>query len=91
LGKRYGRSHIPWNPQKTRIGSIAMFSGGLILSLSILAIYISIGFFDSTLLDLIPAIMIISLLATIVETLPLPDIDNITVTATAVLLGYFLF
>ena len=91
LGRRYGKTHILWNPRKTWIGSIAMFSGGLILSLSILAIYISIGFFDSTLLDLIPAILIISLLATIVETLPLPDIDNITVTATAVLLGYFLF
>ena len=91
LGKRYGRSHIPWNPRKTWIGSIAMLSGGLILSLVILAIYSSIGIFDTTLVDLIPAILIISLLATIVETLPLPDIDNITVTATAVLLGYFLF
>jgi phytol kinase len=91
LGKRYGKSHIPWNPRKTWIGSIAMLSGGLILSLVILAIYISIGIFDSTLVDWIPAILIISLLATIVETLPLPDIDNITVTATAVLLGYFLF
>jgi phytol kinase len=91
LGKRYGKSHIPWNPRKTWIGSIAMFSGGLILSLAILWIYISVGIFDSTLIDLIPAILFISLLATIVETLPLPDIDNITVTATAVLLGYFLF
>jgi len=91
LGKRYGKSHIPWNPRKTWIGSLAMLSGGLILSLVILAIYISIGIFDTTLVDLIPAILIISLLATIVETLPLPDIDNITVTATAVLLGYFLF
>ena len=91
LGRRYGKTHIPWNPRKSWIGSIAMFSGGLILSLAILAIYISVGIFDSTLIDLIPAILFISLLATIVETLPLPDIDNITVTATAVLLGYFLF
>jgi phytol kinase len=91
LGKRYGKSHIPWNPRKTWIGSTAMFTGGLLLSLAILAIYISIGFFDSTLIDLIPAILLISLLATIVETLPLPDINNITVTATAVVLGYFLF
>lgn len=91
LGRRYGKSHIPWNPRKSWIGSLAMFSGGLILSLAILAIYISVGFFGSTLIALIPTILIISLLATIVETLPLPDVDNITVTATAVLLGYFLF
>ena len=91
LGRRYGRSHIPWNPRKTWIGSLAMFSGGFILSLAILAIYISVGIFDSTLIELIPTLLIISLMATIVETLPLQDIDNITVTATAVLLGYFLF
>lgn len=91
LGRRYGRSHIPWNPRKSWIGSLAMFSGGFILSLAILAIYISVGIFDSTLIELIPTLLIISLMATIVETLPLQDIDNITVTATAVLLGYFLF
>jgi phytol kinase len=91
LGRRYGRSHIPWNPRKTWIGSLAMFSGGFILSLAILAIYISVGIFDSTLIELIPTLLIISLMATLVETLPLQDIDNITVTATAILLGYFLF
>lgn len=91
LGKRYGKSRIPWNPRKTWIGSTAMFTGGLLLSLAILGIYISNGFFDTTLKELIPAILIISFMAAIVETLPLPDIDNITVTATAVLLGYFLF
>jgi phytol kinase len=91
LGRRYGRSHIPWNPRKSWIGSLAMFSGGFILSLAILAIYISVGIFDSTLIELIPTLLIISLMATLVETLPLQDIDNITVTATAVLLGYFLF
>jgi phytol kinase len=91
LGRRYGKSHIPWNPRKSWIGSLAMFSGGFILSLAILAIYISVGIFDSTLIELIPTLLIISLMATLVETLPLQDIDNITVTATAVLLGYFLF
>lgn len=90
LGKRYGKSRIPWNPRKTWIGSTAMFTGGLLLSLAILAIYISNGFFDSTFIDLFPAILIISFMAAIIESLPLPDIDNITVTATAVLLGYFL-
>ena len=32
LGKRYGKSRIPWNPRKTWIGSTAMFTGGLLLS-----------------------------------------------------------
>jgi hypothetical protein len=68
-----------------------MFSGGLILSIFILAIYISMGIFNTTLIDLIPTILFITFLATIVEALPLQDVDNITVTATAVLLGYYLF
>ena len=91
LGRRYGKSHIPWNPRKSWIGSLGMFSGGLILSIFILAIYISMGIFNTTLIDLIPTILFITFLATIVETLPLQDVDNITVTATAVLLGYYLF
>ena len=91
LGRRYGKSHIPWNPRKSWIVSLGMFSGGLILSIFILAIYISMGIFNTTLIDLIPTILFITFLATIVETLPLQDVDNITVTATAVLLGYYLF
>ncbi len=91
LGRRFGKSHIPWNHRKSWIGSFGMFSGGLILSIFILAIYISMGIFNTTLINLIPTILFITFLATIVETLPLQDVDNITVTATAVLLGYFLF
>jgi phytol kinase len=91
LGRRFGKSHIPWNPRKTWIGSLAMFSGGFILSLVILAIFVSVGIIDSTLIELITPLLVISLLGTIVETLPLKDIDNISVSATAVLLGYFLF
>ena len=91
LGRRYGKTHIPWNPRKSWIGSLAMFSGGFIFSSIILGIFISKGIFDLTLIELFPTLMIISVLATIVETLPLKDIDNITVTATAILLGYFLF
>jgi phytol kinase len=91
LGRRYGRSHIPWNPRKSWIGSLAMFFGGLILSIIILVVFISMGIFELSMIELVPSLLIITLLATIVETLPIHDVDNITVTATAVLLGYFLF
>jgi phytol kinase len=91
LGRRYGRSHIPWNPRKSWIGSLAMFFGGLILSIIILVVFISMGIFELSMIELVPSLLIITFLATIVETLPIHDVDNITVTATAVLLGYFLF
>ena len=35
--------------------------------------------------------MLIALAGTVVESLPFKDVDNITVTLTAVILGYFLF
>ena len=90
IGRRYGRSHIPWNPGKSWIGSIAMFFGGLILSIIILAIYFASGIFSFSLVDLLPTLLLITLIATIVESLPLHDIDNITITATAIILGYLL-
>ena len=91
LGRRYGKSHLPWNPRKTWIGSIGMFLGGLLLSIAILAIFVAYGIFSIPIQVMLPSILIIALVGAIVETLPLQDIDNITVTFSAVVLGYLLF
>lgn len=91
LGRTYGKTHIPWNPQKTWIGSLGMFMGGFSLSIIILAIYIPIGVFSDPILSFLPAVLFISIAGTAVETLPIPDVDNITVTFSAVLLGILLF
>jgi phytol kinase len=90
LGRRYGKNHFPWNPQKSWQGSLGMFIGGFVLSLIILAIYVSIGIFSAPLISILPALLVIALAGTAVETLPLPDVDNITVTFTAVILGILL-
>lgn len=91
LGRRYGKTQIPWNRQKTWVGSFGMFLGGILLSFLILATYVGIGIFSSPLLTLLPAVLLISIAATLVETIPLRDVDNITVALTAVVLGFFLF
>ncbi|MBE9473719.1 MAG: phosphatidate cytidylyltransferase [Chloroflexi bacterium] len=91
LGRNFGRSHLPWNPRKTWIGSLGMFLGGLILSSVVIAIFVWIGIFSTSFLDILPSLVIISLAGTVVESLPFRDVDNITVTLTAVLLGYLLF
>lgn len=90
LGTRYGRSHIPWNPEKTWIGSLGMFIGGFLLSTATLAIYDAFNIYSYALLTMIPAVALIAFVGTIVETLPLKDIDNITVTLSAIAVGYFL-
>lgn len=91
LGRTYGRARIPWNPTKTWIGTIGMFIGGFSLSIIVLAILVELGIFSNPVLSYLPTLLFISLAGTAVETLPLPDVDNITVTFTAVLLGNFLF
>jgi phytol kinase len=91
LGRRFGRSRIPWNLNKTWVGSFGMFLGGFLLSIFIILIYVSVGIFTTSIINFIPVLLIISIAVTLVETLPLRDVDNITVTLTAVLLGYFLF
>ena len=91
LGRRFGRLAIPWNTTKTWAGSLGMFLGGWIFAAAILAIYVQVGIFPVTFTSYLPAITIIALAGTLVESLPFPDIDNITVTLVAVGLGYFLF
>ena len=91
LGRRFGRAHIPWNHQKTWMGSFGMFLGGFLLSLLILIIYVAIGIFSTPILIMLPALLVISIAATLVETIPLRDVDNITVTLTAILLGFYFF
>ena len=91
VGRRFGRARIPWNHQKTWMGSFGMFLGGFLLSLLILMLYVAIGIFSTTILILLPALLVISIAATLVETIPLRDVDNITVTLTAILLGFYFF
>jgi phytol kinase len=91
LGRRFGRVRIPWNPRKTWIGSLGMLVGGWSFAAAVLAIYLSSGVFQGSFTTYLPAITLIALVGTVVETLPLPDVDNITVTLSALVLGLLLF
>lgn len=91
IGKRLGTIRLNWSKQKSWAGTLAMFAGGWILSLFILAVYIAAGVFPGNLLQYIPAVSIISLAAAAVESLPLSDLDNLTVPAVSVALGYLFF
>jgi len=90
VGRRFGTLAVPWNTTKTWAGSLGMFLGGWIFAAAILAIYVLAGIFPVAFTSYLPAITIIALAGTLVESLPFPDIDNITVTLVAVGSGYFL-
>lgn len=91
LGRRYGTSKLPWNKHKSWVGSICMFFGGEICALFLVWIYLISGIFPGAIGEYILPISMISLGCTITESLPLKDIDNITITITAIILGFFFF
>jgi phytol kinase len=91
LGRRYGTAKLPWNRGKSWVGSLGMFFGGWLLALIIYGTYVATGIFPAPWISALPTITLIALGGTLVETLPLHDVDNLTVTATAVFLGHLLF
>jgi phytol kinase len=89
-GHRWGHIKLPWNRNKSWAGSLGMLLGGWILAVGIFLIYIAAGVFAGPVWDSLPSLALIALGCTCVETLPLKDVDNLTVTATAVILGHLL-
>lgn len=91
IGNRFGRARLPWSKNKTWAGSLGMFAGGWLFSILVLWVYIATGIFPGSLVQYLLPVTIITLAATVVESLPINDLDNLTVPAVAVILGHLLF
>jgi phytol kinase len=91
FGRKWGTRKIIWNERKTWAGSLGMFLGGWVLSILIIWIYSIYEVFSLPMQSFLVPITIIAFAGTAVESIPLKDLDNITVTLTAVIFGYFLF
>lgn len=91
LGRRFGKHRLPWNPHKSWMGSLGMFIGGLIFATGILLLYQIAHVFPIPFTKYFGALLLIASADTIIESLPLKDIDNITVIVGALLLGHMLF
>lgn len=87
VGKRIGGVRLPWSKRKTLAGSVTMLLGGFLFTIAILSVFTSFGYFDRVIQEYFFPIGMIALAATLVESLPLTDIDNITVPLVSVLLG----
>lgn len=90
VGKRIGGTKLQWSPKKSVAGTLAMFLGGWLFAVGVLAVYLAVGRFAGTLVSYLPAVTVIALIGTAVESLPLADVDNLTVPAVAVLLGHLI-
>jgi phytol kinase len=91
LGRRFGVRKLPWTSRKSWVGSLGMFLGGLLFSILIMIFFVTLNIFDPPLSNYLLPIFVIAVVGTAIESLPFQDIDNITVTLTAVILGLFLF
>lgn len=91
IGRRVNSFALKWSPRKSFAGTISMFLGGLIFSSCLILIFINFGFLNINFLESFPKILLLNILATIVESLPVRDWDNLTVPAIVVLVGLILF
>ncbi|MFZ0535049.1 MAG: phosphatidate cytidylyltransferase [Anaerolineales bacterium] len=91
FGRKWGKVKVPWNSGKSLAGSLGMLLGGWILSVLILGIFSAAGVFSLPIQSYLLPITLIAVVGTLVESLPLKDIDNITVTLSAVIIGHLVF
>lgn len=91
IGRKFGRLKLPFNREKSWAGSLAMFWGGWTCAALILASFIALSIFPGPWRVYLLPLTVIAAAGTAIESLPLHDVDNISVTLTASLLGQILF
>lgn len=91
VGRKVKSAKLPWSRNKSVAGSLAVFIGGWILAILVVAIYISAGVFAGSIGNYMLPITIIAFVGMLVESLRFKDVDNLTVTIVSVILGLWLF
>lgn len=89
IGRRWGQVKLPFNPDKSWAGSGAMAVASFIFAYGFLVFFNQLGYLHPA-LNLQGAaakVVAIALVTTLVEALPLRNIDNLTLTGTALLLS----
>lgn len=87
VGRRWGQHPLPWSRRKTWEGSLAVFLGGWVLAAAVLAAYVAAGAFPAPWAAYLVPLTAVAFAAAVVESLPLEEIDNLTVPLAAVLLA----
>jgi phytol kinase len=91
VGRRISSARLPWSGEKSVAGSLSVLFGGFGLSALILAVYVALRVFPAPFAIYIFPLALIGLTSMAVESLPYKDVDNITMTLAAALLGWWLF
>jgi phytol kinase len=91
VGRRIKSKPIPWSKTKTMAGTVAMFLGSFLMTFLILWIFIRAGIFSLSFELITGRIVLLSILAAMIETVPVKDFDNLSVPGVVVLAGLALF
>jgi phytol kinase len=91
VGRRIRSGRLPWSPEKSIAGTLSVFLGGWLLTIFVFAVYVWIGAFSGPMTRFLLPITWIALGATIVESLPFKDIDNLTLPVVSALIGHLVF
>lgn len=91
VGRRVNSAKLPWSPEKSMAGTLSVFIGGWLMTILVFAIYVWVGSFSGPMTRFLLPVTWIAVGATIVESLPFKDIDNITLTVASALIGHFVF
>jgi phytol kinase len=91
VGRRVSSPKLPWSREKSLAGSLSVFVGGWLLSLLIFTVYVWVGAYPGPVARFLLPLTWIALGATLVESLPFRDVDNITVTVVSALIGHWVF
>jgi phytol kinase len=91
VGRSRPLASLPWNRQKSLGGSLSVFIGGYVLSAFILGVFTALQVLPGPWPAYLSALVGIALISTLVESLPLKDVDNITVSLAAIISGLILF
>lgn len=91
VGRRIASPKLPWSREKSIAGTLGVFAGGWILSGLIIYVYVIAGVFAAPFSMYLLPITWIALGGALIESLRYKDIDNITMTLAAVLIGHWVF
>jgi phytol kinase len=92
IGRRFGTHKLPLSPQKSWVGSLAMFIGSVGFGFGYLVLFHQTGGLPLAmpLGQVFIRVLAIAGIATIIEAMPFPDIDNMTLPLAVILLSQWL-
>ncbi|KAK4800107.1 hypothetical protein SAY86_025472 [Trapa natans] len=92
IGRRFGAQKLPYNQHKSWAGSCSMFLFGFLVSIGMLYYFSSLGYFQLDLTETVQRVALVSLVATVVESLPTEVMDdNISVPLVSMLTALLTF